>query len=70
MPNRNLAAIINANPGCVVLMEDGGWTLYRKHPKHAPDDAEEAWLKQNKLASGTDLQALANTGIEIEVEDA
>jgi hypothetical protein len=57
---KNLAEIIKANPGCVAIVDNDGWTLHRLHPSKnpfpyskAPNDYEE-WEEGNLLASDSD----------------
>lgn len=53
MSKKNLPEIIKANPGCVAIIDNDCWSLYKKHPDTAPDDYDK-WLKANLLASDGD----------------
>lgn len=64
---RDLVKIIRDNPGCVAVIDNDCWWLYREHPDNNPhgDDAEdshEAWAKANLLAQDGDVKALGDGG--------
>lgn len=59
---KNLAEIIKANPGCVAIVDNDCWTLYREHPSKNPDqqtsgfsDAYFEWNSKNTLADDGDV---------------
>jgi hypothetical protein len=53
---KNLPEIIKANPGCVAVVDNDAWHLFKASPNTAPQGAEEyeAWIKDNELASDAD----------------
>lgn len=55
---KDLVKIIRANPGCVAIVDNDSWQLYRKHPDSAPgDDAKyDAWVKANLLAQNGEVK--------------
>lgn len=55
---KDLAEIIKANPGCVAIVDNDCWYLYREHPGGGPDEDSpnrEAWEKANELANDGDV---------------
>lgn len=61
---KNLAQIIRDNPGCVAIVDNDCWTLYRAHPDTNPHeesgdfDAADDWLVANELASDSDVESV------------
>lgn len=55
---KDLVKIIKANPGCVAIIDNDCWHLYRKHPyEDGPEEESpnrEAWEKANELACDSD----------------
>lgn len=47
---KDLVQIIRDNPGCVAIVDNDCWTLYREHPENGPDDDGYEWLEDNQLA--------------------
>lgn len=53
---KDLVQIIRDNPGCVAIVDNDCWMLYRKHPDENPhidcddeEDAAEEWAETNLL---------------------
>jgi hypothetical protein len=61
---RNLVEIIRANPGCVAIVDNDCWSLYKKHPSEAPDDDDgyELWCEQNELVRDDQIEPLGDGG--------
>lgn len=64
---KNLVEVIKANPGCIAIVDNDGWQLWKTDPEgpDAPtddDDAFEAWERQNLLASDGDVEELGDGG--------
>jgi len=68
---KDLVKIIRDNPGCVAIVDNDCWKLYKKHPDDNPhnddDDASGAkydkWDKANTLASsGDQIKPLGDGG--------
>lgn len=61
---KNLAEIIKQNPGCVAVIDNDTWTLYKAHPCENPHDglgAEwEAWEQGNELANDSDVEPVGD----------
>lgn len=53
---KNLAEIIKANPGCVAVVDNDAWQLYKADPASAPQDPKgyDKWLEENELATDAD----------------
>lgn len=54
---KNLPEIIKANPGCVAIIDNDCWYLYKNDPETAPEDAGDEydkWMRVNLLASDGD----------------
>jgi hypothetical protein len=51
---KDLVAIIKANPGCSAIIDNDGWQLYKTSRDDAPEfkdyDEELAWIEANELA--------------------
>ena len=57
---KDLVKIIQDNPGCVAIVDNDGWTLYKKHPNLCADDRE---VDASELAgSGDKLKPLGDGG--------
>jgi hypothetical protein len=70
MAKRNLIKILKDNPGCVAIIDNDYWRLYRVHPSENPFDIDDTdvpereqeklwknydkWEKKNELASSSD----------------
>lgn len=60
---KDLVQIIRDNPGCVAVVDNDSWELYRADPSEAPDDdGYDAWLDANRLASDSDVIPLGDGG--------
>lgn len=63
---KDLVEIIKANPGCVAVVDNDCWYLYRENPNEAGPDWDspnrEAWEKANELASDGDVKPLGDGG--------
>lgn len=63
---KDLVQIIKDNPGCVAIVDNDSWTLYKSHPHEQPEwdsyEAEEAWYKENELASESNVKPLGDGG--------
>lgn len=56
---KDLAEIIKQNPGCVAIVDNDHWTLYKQHPYGGPDDVDEdEWMKANELANADDVKSI------------
>lgn len=57
---RDLVQIIRDNPGCVAIIDNDHWDLYRVHPDQNPHDYDEnpdvyeRWEETNTLCSAGD----------------
>lgn len=49
---KDLAAIIQANPGCVAVVDNDCWTLYSLDPDSLPDDED---AEKYELANDSDV---------------
>ena len=63
---KDLVALIKANPNCVAIIDNDCWWLYREHP-HTAGPAEdspnrEAWEEANELARDGEVIALGDGG--------
>lgn len=68
---KNLVKIIKDNPGCVAVIDDDHWTLYREQPDnnpHSGDYRDESWgkcfewEKANTLARDGEVLSLGDGG--------
>jgi len=61
---KDLVQIIRDNPGCVAIVDNDSWTLYKAHPRNAPDDygAYDKWMQENELASDGEVIKLGDGG--------
>jgi len=64
MAKKNLVEIIKQNPGCVAIVDNDCWTLYKVHPESfdSDDDDYDDWLLANELANDSDIQRLGDGG--------
>jgi hypothetical protein len=53
---KNLVQIIRDNPGCVAIVDNDSWSLYKSHPNNVDwsEVDEDEWYKTNELASSED----------------
>lgn len=62
---KDLVEIIKANPGCIAVVDNDCWSLYREHPDNGPEydsPNREAWEKANELANDGDVKELGDGG--------
>jgi hypothetical protein len=61
---KDLAQIIRDNPGCVAVIDNDGWTLYKSDPADCPDDEDDfdVWEKEIVLANDGDVKPLGDGG--------
>jgi hypothetical protein len=69
---KDLAKIIQANPGCFAVVDNDCWTLYKQDPESNPHEDEtetddgfkkwEKWDKANTLASDGEVKSLGDGG--------
>jgi hypothetical protein len=63
---KDLVQIIRDNPGCVAIVDNDCWRLYREHPDNNPHSDEtdegfakwEKWDNENKLAVDGEVKPL------------
>ncbi len=64
---KDLIKIIRDNPGCVAIIDNDCWQLYREHPDKNPHDEGdsktwEKWDKANVLARDGEVKTLGDGG--------
>lgn len=70
---KDLVQLIKDNPGCVAIIDNDCWTLYKKHPSENPqeedgdsetwdEDAYEKWNDENELASDGEVEEIGDGG--------
>lgn len=61
---KDLVQIIRDNPGCVVIVDNDNWQLYKEHPDNEPEDASEneRWHEKNELARDTNIEPIDGGG--------
>jgi hypothetical protein len=60
---KDLVQIIRDNPGCVAIVDNDCWTLYKQSPYTPPEGvAEDVWLRDNELANDGDVKRLGDGG--------
>lgn len=62
---KDLVEIIKNNPGCVAVVDNDCWQLYREHPEGGPEEDSpnrETWEKANELANDSDVKELGDGG--------
>ena len=62
---KDLVKIIQANPGCVAIVDNDCWTLYKQHPDENPheEDGDEScakWDKKNELANNRNVKQIGD----------
>lgn len=57
---KDLAQIIRDNPGCVAIVDNDCWWLYKSHPNNAPDDCPDEWLAKNELANSGNVKRVGD----------
>ena len=50
----DLVEVIKANPGCVAIVDNDCWTLYKENPYEGPDDGSR-WEKDNELCCDSNV---------------
>lgn len=61
----DLVATIKANPGCVAVVDNDCWTLYKKHPDKNPykrEGARDDWDEDNTLVCSGQVETLGDGG--------
>ena len=58
---KDLVEIIKANPGCVAIVDNDGWTLHKADPDDL-DDPSDKELEANELANDGDVLELGDGG--------
>lgn len=51
---KDLVQIIRDNPGCVAIIDNDCWDLFKANPSGAPMDRYDEWLDENRLAASDD----------------
>lgn len=63
---KDLVEIIKANPGCIAIVDNDTWSLYRESPYDGGPDEDspnrEEWEKANELANDSDIKPLGDGG--------
>lgn len=62
---KNLVEVIKANPGCVAIIDNDSWWLYREHPSGGPDEDSpnrETWEKANEIANYGNVKEIGDGG--------
>jgi hypothetical protein len=61
---KDLVQIIKDNPGCIAIVDNDCWQLWKQHPDEQPDDedAYDAWEAENLLASDGEVKSLGDGG--------
>lgn len=58
---KDLVEIIKANPGCVAVIDNDGWTLHKVDPDTLDDPSDEE-IEANELARDGDVKPLGDGG--------
>ena len=63
---KDLVKIIKENPGCIAIVDNDCWYLYKSHPDEQPDfdtyETEEAGLESITLARSGEVKPLGDGG--------
>lgn len=61
---KNLVEIIRSNPGCVAIVDNDSWGLYKVDPGefNDNDDDYDDWMEANELANDGNIQPLGDGG--------
>jgi len=60
---KDLVQIIRDNPGCVAIVDNDCWNLYKSSPYTRPDGMGEVeWYRENELANDGDVKSLGDGG--------
>lgn len=65
---KDLVQIIRDNPGCVAIVDNDCWTLFKVHPDTNPFadstdlDADTKWQDENELADDGQVKPLGDGG--------
>lgn len=64
MSNINLVETIKANPGCVALVDNDCWQLFKKHPDtfDGEDDDYDDWIAENEIANDGSIEPIGDDG--------
>lgn len=58
---KDLVEIIKANPGCVAVVDNDGWSLHKTDPDEL-DDPSDKEIEANELANDGDVLSLGDGG--------
>ncbi len=64
----DLVELIKANPGCVAIIDNDSWRLFKHDPFENPHDEENgwdaycAWEEANKIADDRSIKPLGDGG--------
>jgi len=59
---KDLVEIIKANPGCVAVVDNDTWSLYKSDPDKAPETDYEDWCDANLLCTDSEVKLLGDGG--------
>ena len=59
---KDLVEIIKANPGCVAVVDNDCWHLYKHDPSTLGDDPSDQEIEANTLASDGEVIELGDGG--------
>ena len=65
MAKKDLVQLIRDNPGCVAVIDNDCWYLYRESPGDCPHDdgkASDKWHDANELCSHRNIKPLGDGG--------
>ena len=58
---KDLVQIIKDNPGCVAIVDNDCWTLYKSNPYELYDVSDD-WYSNNELANDGNIESLGSGG--------
>lgn len=60
---KDLVQIIRDNPGCVAIIDNDSWTLWKKHPnKQGESEEYDDFESENMLCDDGEVKALGDGG--------
>lgn len=64
MAKKDLVQIIRDNLGCIAIVDNDCWSLYKSDPSEfsGSDEEYDAWEKANKLATEGEIKPLGDGG--------
>lgn len=64
MAKKDLVQIIRDNPGCVAIIDNDSWTLYKQSPYTPPNGIvdEDAWERDIRLCDDGNVKRLGDGG--------